>query len=348
MKKLIIFLALLALIGLSVFLYMQYDQPEPSNQKYITFSINAQEFLFVDEGINTINQVIDLHEQYQVPIEILLTSTVVTIYEEQAPDLLERLKTSDQVAVSYHLRPPTPYYTGFDFLDLGEMESREFHETVLSYEEHAIDLNTGLPTEEPGGYEHLKQLLGYPPKSVGMQSDSEAVGNVVANVFKEKGVTFAIAHGESETPYESEDCLYIKPEYMMNLGEQVNDIYVKPEDVSIRLFQCLDRNPEEVIVDGFTYYEGSAPVFMNIKMHDNDFFSEKSAWTQVYLGKNGQHFGEEDFDYMDFKDESLLLSKEEQAAFWEMYENAVAYISESSEYTAIGPFSTEALLGSQQ
>lgn len=303
---------------------------------YVAFSLNAQEFGYVDEGIETVNQVIDLHEEYEVPLEIFLTNGLISIYEDEAPELLERLKTSEMVAVSYHIRPPLPYYTGYDFLGLEDMTSRELYEMLLSYEEHALDLNTGLPTNEDGGYEHLKNLMGYAPFSIGMQSGSKVVGEIASRVFSEKGATFQVVHGDASTPYESGECLYVRNEGMMDLGDEIFDLYVKPEQVSVRLFQCVGLDPGQVMEDGLLAYEGDGDVFLNIKIHDNDFYSDKSSWTQAYLGKGRTAFEAGDFDYQDFIDESHLLGEEDRSKMWELYEDAILYVSEHPEkFTAI-------------
>lgn len=301
--------------------------------KYVSFSLNVQEFIFIDEGIETANHVLDIHEQYDVPIDVFLTNASINIFEEEAPELLERLKDSDLAAVSYHVRPPLPYYTNYDFIGLESMSEDELYETISEYEEHVLDLNTGLPTDEPGGYEYLSELMGYAPKSVGMQLSPGLVGEVVSDVFYDKGALFRVVHGQSATPYTSGECLFVR-------GESTIETGIKPENIEIKLFQCLDKSPEQVIQDGFNAYAGDSPLFLTIKMHDNDFFSEKSSWTQVYLGEGRKGFGQEDFDYMDFADHSLLLSDDEAEEFWTLYEETVKYVSEGS-YETINSFDLE-------
>lgn len=314
------------------------------SKNYLSFSLNVQEFAFVDEGIETVNRVIDLHEELGVPIEIYLTNTMVDIYEKQAPDLLGRLKTSDVVGVSYHIRPPLPYYTNYDFVGLEEMGDEELYETVADYEEHDLDLNTGLPMEEPGGYERLKELMGYPPKVIGMQSNP-ATGKVISEVFEDKGAVFSVVHGGSSAPYESGECLFVRDGGGMDFGDRKYGLYVRPENVEIRLFQCLGLDPGEVIEDGLVFYDGDGPIFLNVKMHDNDFYSEKSSWTQAYVGKGRTVFEAGDFDYMDFVNSDYLLSEKDREEMWALYEAAVRYVAGHSDaYTTINAVGLEALL----
>ncbi len=314
------------------------DEGNTEVKKYISFTLNVQEFLFVEEGIETVNKVIDLHEQYNIPIDIYLTTAIVQIYEEQAPELLERLKTSNVVAVSYHVRPPLPYYSNYDFLGLDEMNEEELYETIVNYEEHALDLNSGLSLENEGGYEYLKQLIGYAPLCVGTQAGTGVVAETVSRVFKEKGVMFTVVHGNSFTPYDSGECLSIRQD--MKLGEKRYDIYIRPENVDLRLFQCLDKDVGDVIEDGFSYFN-SGQVFLNIKMHDNDFYSEKSAWTTAYLGGPRKAFNAGDFNYLDYKDETLLLDTEAREEMWDLYEEAVIY---STDYNVVNLFDAEEML----
>ena len=295
--------------------------------KYVTFSLNAQEFLFVEEGIETANRVIDIHEEYNVPVDIFVTNTIIEIWEEQAPDLIERLKNSDVIAVSYHIRPPTPYASNYDFIGLEEMDDEERYETIVSYEEHTFDPNNGLVTEKSGGYEHVKQLIGYAPKSVGILSESEVNGETAAQVFKDKGAVFYIVHGSSITPYESEDCLYIRGLESMALGNMKYDFYVRPESAEIKLYECLDLEAADIIENAFKNIPDQENIFLNIKMHDNNFFSTKSAWSQTYSGEAKRGFGKEGFNYLDLKDESLLISEEDKESMWELYEATVSYAS---------------------
>jgi hypothetical protein len=310
-------------------------------EKYISFTLNVQEFLFIEEGIETVNKVIDLHEQHNVPIDIYLTNAIVQIYEENAPVLLERLKTSSVVAVSYHVRPPLPYYTNYDFLGLDEMSEEELYETIVNYEEHALDLNTGLALEEQGGYEYLKELIGYAPLCVGTQAGVGVVGETVSRVFQEKGAMFTVVHGNSLTPYESEECLFIRQDDFMKLGEKRYDVYIRPENVDLRLFQCVGKEAGDVIEDGFSYVDSDI-VFLNVKMHDNDFYSEKSAWTTAYLSGGRKAFNAGDFNYLDYKDETLLLEEDAKQEMWNIYEQAVIY--SSSNYEIVNLFDVEEML----
>lgn len=301
--------------------------------RVLMFTLNTQEFIRTEESIATVNRIIDLHEEYNVPIDIFLTDTMVAVYEEDAPDLLERLKTSDVVAVSYHIRPPKPYYFSYDFLDLESLDSDAVYKLVKNYEEHVVDLETGEPTDQPGGYEYLKAILGYAPRMVAAQTSPLLKGSVL-RVFREMGAFFTVLHGA---------------EYGLN--DQVEGLYVRPEQVEIKLFEYTGEE------DVFTYLEtqfaayeteyrasleaGGEPVFMNIKMHDNDFIADQSAWTAIYQHR-GNKGVEPPYDLSVYDDRVEALSEAEQTAMWALYEQAVQYADDHREaYDLLNAFSLE-------
>ncbi|NWF62728.1 MAG: hypothetical protein HXY38_00325, partial [Chloroflexi bacterium] len=91
----------------------------PANlNDYAIFSINVQDFSYPEQSAAVLDKIISLHEAYNVPVDIYLTDAMAQIYAEQFPQLLERLKTSPVVAISYHYRAPRPYANKYDWLGL--------------------------------------------------------------------------------------------------------------------------------------------------------------------------------------------------------------------------------------
>ncbi len=276
-----------------------------SSEDYITFSINTQDFAYPEQSIATLEKIISLHEQYQVPVDIYLTSTMVDLYAAQAPDLLERLKTSPIVAVSYHIRPPKPYYQKYDWMNLAQMTPDQQYEIIHEYETHGLNLATGEPTENPGGYQGLADFLGYSPYVASALPDQPLSASVYG-VFEDLGATFTLIHGRA-----------------VNLGETRNGLYLKPEHVDLKLFEHVGQDIATVIESALTEAHsstnGHTPNFVGVKMHDNDFFAESSAWTTVYL----QHGRKPPWD-TSYK--AGLLSEEDQDEIWALYESAVIYV----------------------
>lgn len=282
------------------------SEQDSESQDYITFSINTQDFAYPEQSIATLDKIITLHEEYQIPVDIYLTTTMVDIYQDQAPDLLERLKTSPVVAVSYHIRPPKPYYQNYDWRNLSQMTPEEQYELIMEYETHSLNLASGEPTSNSGGYQGLADYLGYSPYVASALPDVKLSASVYG-VFEDLGAAFTLIHGRA-----------------VNLGETRNGLYLKPEHVDLKLFEHVGKDVGVVIEDALTEAtetsNGHAPYFVGIKMHDNDFFAESSAWTTVYLGHGRKPSWDTSY-------KAYLLSEEEQEEIWSLYESAVVYVA---------------------
>ncbi len=279
---------------------------DSTTETYITFSINTQDFSYPEESITALNNIISLHEEYQIPVDIYLTTTMFDVYGAQAPDLQERLKTSPMVAVSYHVRPPKPYYRNYDWMNLAEMTFDQKYATIMDYETHGLNLATGEPTSNPGGYQGLADYLGYSPYVASTLPD-QPLSAAVYGVFKDLGAAFTLVHGRA-----------------VNLGETLEGLYLKPEHVDLKLFEYIGEDVGSVIDNALTEARatsnGHAPYFVGIKMHDNDFFAESSAWTTVYLAHGRK-------PPWDTSYKAGLLPDEAQDEMWATYVSAVEYVA---------------------
>jgi hypothetical protein len=99
----------------------EFEIEVSSTQNYTMFSLNVHDWVFPEDSIETVHRVIDIHEKYQIPIDIYLTGPTLHNYEDLDPTLVERLQTSEVVFISSHFRPPYPVYDGFDYIELAEM-----------------------------------------------------------------------------------------------------------------------------------------------------------------------------------------------------------------------------------
>ena len=152
-------------------------------QDCVIFSINVQDFARPDRSVATLQRLIVLHEKHRVPVDFYLTTTMADLYAAQAPELIEQIKKSPFVSISYHVRPPSPYYTKFDWLGLRELRADQQWETIRRYETHGLDLATGQTTAQPGGYEKLRSLFGYAPVCVSAQADAGSEGVIFEKSF---------------------------------------------------------------------------------------------------------------------------------------------------------------------
>lgn len=287
----------------------------PTDQ-YAIFSINVQDFSYPERSIATVKRILDIHERARIPVDFYLTTTMTDLFEQMDPALLQRLKSSAMASVSYHVRPPKPYYTNYDWAGLGAKTAAEQYAAIMNYETHGLDLTTGLPTAANGGYRKLTEVLGYAPWAGSAQSD-DSVGQQAALVFKNLGGRFRVRHGR-----------------VANLGDKQDGVYLRPEHYDLLLFQTVGQDAgvvvENAVAGSRTAAGGTAPYFAGIKMHDNDFFAEDSAWVTVYVnGPRRPPFAT--------SRKSALLSDEAQAAMWTHYEATVAYVAaQAARIRAVG------------
>jgi len=280
---------------------------EATVSDYVLFSINVQDFSHPEQSAAALDKIISLHETYNVPVDIYLTDVMAQIYAEQYPALLERLKASPVVAVSYHVRPPRPYYNNYDWLGLSAMSADQLYETILRYETHAVDPVTGQTSDEAGGYQYVSSLIGYAPYAGSALSDDPKISAAAAQVFRELGAQMTIKHGS-----------------VNNLGDTKNGLPVRPEHYDYKLYEQVGEDAAQAFETALTQAHDAqgarAPYFVGVKMHDNNFFAAESAWLTVYM--NG---GKRPPWNPELK--AALLSQAGQDAMWAMYEQTVIYVA---------------------
>lgn len=290
------------------------ENTKTAADQYVLFTVNTQEFIYAEKSVETLERIMDINEQYNVPVDLYLTEDIARIYAATAPALVERLKNSTLAAISYHYRPPQPYHSSaYDFLGLNTLSTEKLYTTLLDYEEHATDPETGQTTDEPGGYQFVKDLFGYAPVVVGMAADRK-VGDALGKIYKEKGATFIVAHGSKYSP-----------------GEERYGLLIRPETIEIIMSEYIGNNPETFIPA--LWEEQTDGGFMNIKVHDNDFIATQSAWLSIYLKQKPP------YNLARGTENRTVLTAEEQTEWWTLYENAVRFVSENKErYTPINAF----------
>lgn len=311
------FLILLSFVLLSACQNTGETESKKSDNKiYTLFTINTHDWVLAEESIETLNRVIDIHEEHEIPVAIYLTDPMIHLYTEKSPTLIERLKTSAYVVISYHVRPPAPYYLNFDITDLDQQSEEEIYDTIMEYETHKLDLETGKTLDVHGGYEHAKEFFGYAPPVVGIASNSPTVTQIMTKVYKEMGATFAVVHGKES-----------------NLGDKKFDLYIRPEHIEIKLYEYKDVNhtAQAVIEERLAELRGGGAhdIFMNIKFHENNFYSNGSPWDNIYF-KDGDKEKIKLAPY-NLNDADVEMKSEElQARMWKIYEDAVIYVKENS------------------
>lgn len=272
---------------------------------WLIFSLNVQDFAYPDLSAALVARALDLHEGLGVPVDVYLTCTQADLFATSFPALFERLRVSPVAAVCYHVRPPKPYHSNYDWLGLSSWSAADQYDLIERYETHGLDLVTGQPTTAPGGYAALVDRLGYRPPCVGIACDAPVQG-VADTVFHDLGATLGVVHGR-----------------VANLGDRRGPLYVRPEHVDLKLFEQVGRAGDQLIEEAVAQARATAgarpPYVVGVKMHDNDFFAQDSAWLTVYLNGWGRR------PPWDVTRRSPLLSDAEQAALWALYEGAVRH-----------------------
>ncbi len=293
------------------------------NIVYASFVINVHDWVYVDESIATIGRLIDLHEQYKLPVDMYMTDPMVQVYMTKAPALIARMKTSPYVAISHHLRPPSPYYAGFDWLGLDKLSSADLKAKLLSYEEHAIDLSTGDPTSAAGGYEYMKQVFGYPPYVVTEAASASAPQKALAEIYKAKGAKFSLVHDG-------------KP---IEWGDKRNDLLMRPETVEVKVYEAKgDIDFKTSLLDPAMATIGTKrPAFINMKWHDDNFNSSGTPWINVYFadGENKSKLNPRPWDTKAIGTIKMKTA-DEKAIQWKRYETALKYFVDHPEFGVAG------------
>ena len=273
---------------------------------WLSFSINVQDFSYPDLSAATVQRIVELHERYRVPVDIYLSDTMLDIYQASYPALMAKLTGSPYVGLNYHMRPPKPYYLNYDWAGLAALPLAEQTARIQAYESVVVDLTTGQPTARAGGYQLLRTLPNARPAIVPAFQADEPLLEATAAAFKALGATWSLAHTGGP----------------LNLGDSGRGLFLRPEHHDLKLFELTAQPAATVIDAAFAAAHDAAgaraPFFVGAKMHDNDFFAQKSAWNVVYVdgGKRPP---------WNPSAKSPLKSSAEQAAQWAIYEGAVQY-----------------------
>ena len=236
-----------------------YLRPEDN----LSFSLNWQDFSYPTDSVAELRTILNQHEASRVPVDVFMTTWQTDLLETYAPELLGRLQSSAWVDMGYHVRAPKPYANDYVWTNVTSV-------MVTNYETHGLDLTTGLPTTNSGGYAKLTALMGAAPTIVGANADT-TVTTQVHNYFRGAGVGLLVEHRDGA----------------VNLGEKRNNIYLRPESYDWKLIELYKGSNDvdtltEALTLAHTSSNNAAPWFVGVKLHDNDLFAEQSAWTYVY------------------------------------------------------------------
>ena len=270
----------------------------------VIFTLNVQDFTYPELTAQLLTAALDLHESLGVPFDVSLTTWMVDLLQG-APDVARRLVTSPMVCLNYHTRPPMPYHVNYDWAGLSALTQAQQYDVIHNYETHGLNMTTGQPETRPGGYQYYSQLIGYAPPTVGDLAENSIQASA-DNVFRDLGARMCIVHGRAT-----------------NLGDTRNGLWTRPEHVDYRLFEYVGQDPRPVLEAAFTTARATsgarAPYMVGIKMHDNDFFAEESAWVTVYQQSRRT-------PSWDTSRQSPRVPWETTLLMWSLWETLVRYV----------------------
>lgn len=298
---------------------------------YITFCINVHDFFHVEESADILLRLIDLFESHGVRGDFYLTAPMAHFYVEERPDVISRLRDSE-MAISFHLRPPHPAYSGFD-TQLKGLGPTKLEGTLRDYETYRLDLTTGgLIYDESGGVAYMTETFGKPPSAASIPF--ERWRSNLLPIWHDMGAQMTVTYHETgtdlENPYVWRDGLLIRPsdfsitrwpsagngndEFWWNmLGTPLADAYVP-----------VDRLQEELDA-----WNAERPPFITVLIHENNFYRRLATpWAHVFYEDAKKETPREPPFDLDTPDASIARTDENMAAIWSAYENLVAYAAE--------------------
>ncbi len=313
--------------------------PTPTRPRaYLTFALNVHDWVHHDESAATLLRWIDLLERYGVRGDVYLTAPVVRAYQEDHPEVIERLRASD-MTISYHVRAPHPLVPGFGQV-LEGLEGEALRQVLRDYETYRLDLATGgLDRSASGGYVYVAQVFGRPPVVASAAGGSPRVASAARRVYAELGARMTVLYHEEGTdpanPFVYVDGLLVRPSDFsvtrVTLGNGGQNFWW-----NLTTSPRADRfHPVRLLEEGLTAWEEKGygrPPFVTALIHENNFSrSGSAAWGSFYyeIDARGNKTTplSPPFD-LRAPDPSTPRSPEEQEAIWAAYEALVAYAAE--------------------
>lgn len=280
---------------------------------HVAFSLNWQDFYFKDRSAAALEAILDHHESLGMPLDVFFTTWQSDIIADEHPDLMGRLASSALVSQGYHVRPPKPYASGFEWGTLAQtsgVTDAQRRDVVENYESYRLDPNTcvshatAVPdSAHQGGFARITALQGYAPVCVGALPATVPVNltNTVYDYFHDPDDDPANGAGGAKmlvrhTSYTNLNTRWNHPQ-ATSYSTDARYLFYRPEHYDWKLITLWntslpDYDPSQTLTDCFSDAHatasagGRAPWFVGIKLHDNDLFASQSAWTLVWPSEN--------------------------------------------------------------
>ena len=304
--------------------YAATAPPKRSVPGYMTFAVNCHDWVHPDESADTILKLIGIFRGAGVKGDFYFTAPLLEVYAAKRPDVLTALQTSG-MTVSYHIRPPSPLYAGFNESPL-KLRDAALAQAARDNETYRLDLRTGrLDKSRPGGYTYAARILGRPPVVVSPQCGSLRIRNAVEKVYYEMGAKMVVLYHETGTKIEDP-------------FEFRNGLLIRPSDFSIARWRLAGEsedsfwwnrvgrqggsafNPLARLQAELAKWSASRAPFITSLIHENNFVrGGPEAWRAYYFKASQYRVPARPPYNLNAPDPSRTRPKAEQDAIWNAY-----------------------------
>ena len=301
---------------------------------HLQFVVNVHDWVHYDESADTLIHCADLFDKYGVRGDFYLMGTMVQAYQRYRPDVIERLRDSEQ-SISYHVRPPHPLYSGFD-ARLRRLSDSALRQTLLDYETYALDLATGdLDRSQAGGYSLVAEALGRPPVTVTAPNGDHRIKSAAWEVYRSLGAQMGVFFHESGTapgkPFDTREGLLARPSDFSVTRWRAASLSATRSDSDPFWWNMLmggraaDYDPAAYFKAQVAVWPHDRPALVTSLIHENNFVrSGAESWTLSYFADTGKDKPlSPPFD-LSARDSSKVRSGEEQERIWQAYEELIA------------------------
>ncbi|MBI5723992.1 MAG: hypothetical protein HZA50_08550 [Planctomycetes bacterium] len=302
---------------------------DPGVKGYITFAVNIHDYVHADQSAEIIQKLVKIFQKYKVKGDFYFIAQVAEEYAARYPQAIKAVKDGG-ICVSYHVRPPSPMYNGFDE-PLKKLGDKDLAATLRDYETYRLDLATGgLDKTKPGGYAYVARVFGCNPVCVSPQTSDRRIKSAVDAIYKDMGAKMVLAYHESGTKIDQP-------------FEYLNGLLIRPSDFSVTRWS-LPGEPEDSFwwnrvggqraSDKFIpvnklkelagLWKADRPFLATALIHENNFYRRgPEAWKPRYLDDE-KHPLKPPYN-LNAPDESKDRPQKEQDAILKAYEDMVAW-----------------------
>jgi peptidoglycan/xylan/chitin deacetylase (PgdA/CDA1 family) len=307
---------------------------------YFTFAVNCHDWLNIDKSNATLDALIDIFEKYGVKGDFYFTPTLGHYYEENHPELIQRL-ISTKMGIGFHLRAPHPYGHTTTALYTKLREAADPAAVVYEVESQRLDLTTGeLIADQPGGLLYMKKLFGFAPSVatpsyLGGQGADKAVRNAAYDLYYKEGARMIVANHEGgsslENPYAYEGKMLKRPSHFSVTRWDSQNGNIKDafwwnhmDDQYASDFDPVQRLKDEIAKLPTT----GGVLFGQSLIHENNYYMANTPWGPIfYEDKNKTTEKSPPFDLSATAPWLKDRTQADQDAILANYDALVAYAS---------------------